>query len=98
MWRAVVGNAARKVTRLLPRRSGITFPDKRGPIAFRNYTRFTTETLRAITAAYDAVVARLKLKPADPRTGKLAILIVQLTDAGVVDPEKLADQARVGLK
>jgi len=65
---------------------------------FRNYTQFNTATLGAMTAAYDSVVARLKLKPEDPRTGKLAIFIVQLVNAGVVDPEKLADQARAGLK
>jgi hypothetical protein len=65
---------------------------------FRNYTQFNTETLQAMTAAYDSVVARLNLKPEDPRTGKLAVLIVQLADAGVVDSDKLADEARAALK
>jgi hypothetical protein len=65
---------------------------------FRNYTQFNTETLQAMTAAYDSVVARLDLKPEDPRTGKLAVLIVQFADAGVVDSEKLADKARAALK
>jgi len=51
-----------------------------------------------MTAAYDSVVARLNLKPEDPRTGKLAVLIVQLADAGVVDSDKLADEARAALK
>jgi hypothetical protein len=35
-----------------------------------------------MTAAYDAVVERLRLKPDDPRTGKLAVIIVQLVKAG----------------
>jgi len=65
---------------------------------FRNETQFTIETIGTMTAAYDAVVKRLHLKPEDPRTGQLAILIVQLAKAGVVDPERLADQARAGLK
>jgi hypothetical protein len=65
---------------------------------FRNETDFNTESLQATTAAYDSVVAKLKLKPGDPRTGKLATLIVQLAKAGIVDTEKLADQARAGLK
>jgi hypothetical protein len=65
---------------------------------FRNYTEFNSEALAAMTAAYDAVAARLKLKPEDPRTGRLAALIVQLAKAGVLDSEKLADQARAGLK
>jgi hypothetical protein len=33
-----------------------------------------------MTAAFDAVVARLKIKEDDPRRGKLASLIVQLVD------------------
>jgi hypothetical protein len=51
-----------------------------------------------MTAAYDAVVTKLNLKPGDPRTGKLVSLIVGLARAGVHDADKLADQARAGLK
>jgi hypothetical protein len=64
---------------------------------FRKETEFNTETVRAMTAAHDAVVARLNLKPNDPRRGKLVSLIVQLAKAGVVDPKRLADQARASL-
>ena len=65
---------------------------------FRQYPEFDLETVRVMTKAYDSVVVQLKLKPEDPRTGKLANLIVDLTKAGVLDPERLADQARAGLK
>jgi hypothetical protein len=65
---------------------------------FRNETEFTTANIQQMTAAYDSVVAKLKLAPDDPRRGKLATLIVQLAKAGVVDADKLADQARSGLK
>ena len=51
-----------------------------------------------MSAAYDSVVAKLKFAPDDPRRGTLATLIVQLAKAGVVDADKLADQARAGLK
>ena len=65
---------------------------------FRNYPQFDTETLKVMTTAYDAVAARLKLVPDDPRSGKLASMIVQLAKAGILDPEKLAEQATMGLK
>lgn len=65
---------------------------------FRNETQFDTETRKTMTTAYDAVVAKLRLKSTDPRTGKLAILIVQLVKAGVLDVDKLSEQARMGLK
>ena len=64
---------------------------------FRNYPEIDIETAKVMTEAYDLVIARLKLKPEDPRTGKLASLIVSLAKAGVRDPERLADQARAGL-
>ena len=41
---------------------------------FRDYPQFGTESLKAMTDAYDAVVARLKLRPDDPRRGKLALM------------------------
>jgi hypothetical protein len=65
---------------------------------FRNETQFTTRDVQAMTAAYDAVVSKLKLTPDDPRRGKLISLIVELAKAGVVDSDRLADQARAGLK
>ena len=65
---------------------------------FRQHTDFDSETLQLMTAAYDTVVARLNIKPEDPRTSKLATLIVQLVKAGVRDSGRLADQARAGLR
>ena len=65
---------------------------------FRNDTQFTTANVQEMTAAYDSVVAKLKLTPDDPRRGRLATIIVQLANAGVLDAEKLAAQARAGLK
>lgn len=65
---------------------------------FRNEKQFTSADVQAMTAAYDAVVAKLKLTPEDPRRGKLVALIVQLAKAGIVDTDKLADQARAGLR
>jgi hypothetical protein len=65
---------------------------------FRAETQFDSDALSAMTAAFDSVVAHLHLGPDDPRTGKLASLIVQLAKAGVVEVDKLADQARAGLK
>jgi hypothetical protein len=65
---------------------------------FRDYPTFDLETVRVMTEAHDSVVARLNLKADDPKRGKLVALIVELARAGVVDPEKLADQARAGLR
>lgn len=65
---------------------------------FRNFEDIDLETVRLMTEAYDSVVAQLRLKPDDPRTGKLAVLIVQLAKAGVRDVRILADQARAGIK
>ena len=65
---------------------------------FRDYPQFDGELLKAMTDAYDAVVARLRLRPDDPRTGKLASMIVQLAKAGVRDVDKLTEQARMGLQ
>jgi hypothetical protein len=61
---------------------------------FRQHTDFDSETLQLMTAAYDTVVARLNIKPEDPRTSKLATLIVQLVKAGVRDSERLGPSAR----
>jgi hypothetical protein len=65
---------------------------------FRNETQFTSADIQEMAAAYDSVVTKLKLKPEDPRRGKLVSLIVQLAKAGVIDADKLAAQARAGLK
>ena len=49
---------------------------------FRNYSQFDTAALNVMTAAYDAVVARLQLKSDDPLTGKLAAKIANLAAEG----------------
>jgi hypothetical protein len=51
-----------------------------------------------MTAAYDAVVARLDIKPDDPLTSRLAAKIVGLVKAGERDLGKLTEQALTGLK
>ena len=65
---------------------------------FRDFKDFDGQTLKAMTAAYDAVVARLGIKPDDPLTSKLAAKIVDLAKAGERDPGKLTEQALIGLK
>ena len=61
-------------------------------------TAFSTGAVQAMTAAYDLVVEQLKLRQDDPRRGKIVTLIVQLAKAGVLEVDKLADQARAGLR
>jgi hypothetical protein len=65
---------------------------------FRNYTQFDTEMLQAMTAAYDAVVARLNLKSDNPLTGKLAAKIVALASEGERDVRKLTEHALSGFE
>ena len=65
---------------------------------FRAVTEFDTQTVRDMTAAYDAVVARLALKSNDPRLGLLAAKIVELAKAGERDVGKLIEEAAAGLK
>jgi hypothetical protein len=65
---------------------------------FRNYPEFDLNTVKSMTEAYESVAARLQLQADDPRTGKLAIIIVQLVKAGVVDADRLADKAYAGLR
>jgi hypothetical protein len=68
------------------------------PMPFRIYPEIDAEMLKVMTEPYDAVVARLRLTPDDPRIGKLASMIAQLAKAGVLDADKLADQSRMGIK
>ena len=58
---------------------------------FRNYTQFDSAALKAMTTAYDAVVARLRLKSDDPLTGKLAAKIANLAE-GQRDVGKLTEE------
>jgi hypothetical protein len=64
---------------------------------FRTVTDLDVQTLRTMTAAYDAVVARLNMKSDDPRTGPLAAKIVMLARTGERDVGKLIEQALIGL-
>jgi hypothetical protein len=65
---------------------------------FRDFTQFDAATLQVMTAAYDAVVARLGIKKDDPLTGKLAAKIVELVIAGERELERLTDKALAALK
>jgi hypothetical protein len=65
---------------------------------FRNYTQFDSAALKIMTAAYDAAVARLKIKSDNPLTGKLAAKIASLAAEGERDVGKLTEEALLGLK
>jgi hypothetical protein len=65
---------------------------------FRNNIEFDHRATENMTAAYDAVVARLDIKSNDPITSRLAAKIVALAKAGERDPSKLTEQALMGLK
>jgi hypothetical protein len=67
------------------------------PTPFRNYTQFDAETLKVMAAAYDAVAARLKLQPNDPRTGRLAAKIITLASEGERNVGKLTEKASTNL-
>jgi hypothetical protein len=67
-------------------------------VPFRDYTQFDAPTLLTMREAYDTVVARRQLKPTDPLTGKLAVLIAQLVAAGITDLDKLTEQAASALR
>jgi hypothetical protein len=58
---------------------------------FRDYTQFDAKTLKAMTAAYDAVVARLHIQSSDPVTSKVAAKIIGLVNAGERDVGKLTE-------
>jgi len=62
-------------------------------VPFRDYAGFNGETLRSMTAAYDAAIEKLHLKSTDPLTGKLAATIAALASEGERDPDKLCERA-----
>jgi hypothetical protein len=66
-------------------------------VPFSDYSGFNAETLKIMTAAYDAAVAKLGIKPSDPLTSNLAARIAALVAGGERDPGKLCDQAIAGL-
>lgn len=65
---------------------------------FRNYDGFNTETLRIMTVAYDAAIARLSIKSDNPLTSELAAKIVALVANGERDPDKLCERAMAELQ
>jgi hypothetical protein len=62
-------------------------------VPFRDYSGFSAETLRVMTAAYDAAMAKLQIKVGDPRTSNIAAKIAALAAEGERDPAKLCEQA-----
>jgi len=62
-------------------------------VPFQDYTGFNGDTLRRMTAAYDAAIEKLQLKSTDPLTGKLAARIAALASEGERDPDKLCERA-----
>jgi hypothetical protein len=67
-------------------------------VPFRDYSGFNFETLRTMTAAYDAAVAKLKIKSDDPRTVKIAAKIAVMAAEGERDPQKLFEGVLAELK
>lgn len=65
---------------------------------FSKYDGFNSDTLKIMTEAYDAAVARLGINSSDPRTGKIAAHIVSLASAGQRDPKILCDLACAAVK
>ena len=65
---------------------------------FRDYSHFDDAALKAMSAAYDAAIAKLGIKTADPLTGNIAARIAALASEGERDPAKLCDQAIAGFK
>jgi hypothetical protein len=58
----------------------------------RNDTQFNVSTLQAMSAAYDAAIAKLGITLPDPRTAKIATKIVALVSSGESDPAALCDK------
>ena len=67
-------------------------------VPFRDYSGFNDEILQAMTAAYDAALAKLGIEPGDPMTSNLAAMIAALASEGEHDRDKLCEQAVAGIK
>jgi hypothetical protein len=62
---------------------------------FRKFTKdFTPATLDAMAEAYDALLREPGLTGSDPRSGKLALKIVEIARAGEDDRDTLIRKAR----
>lgn len=64
---------------------------------FRDYSGFDAATLKVMTAAYDAAIAKLGIENTDPRTSNIAARIAAMASEGERDQAKLCDQAIAGL-
>jgi len=60
---------------------------------FRNIQEFDSDTLRAMTQAFDACCERLRLGPDDPQRGELAAKIIELASIGERDAGQLFARA-----
>ena len=67
-------------------------------VPFRDYSGFNDATLKAMTAAYDAAIAKLGIKAGDPLTSNVAAVIAALASEGERDPAQLCEKALTGLK
>ena len=65
---------------------------------FHHYSAFDDAALKAMTAAYDAAIAKLAIKAGDPLTSTIAGRIAALAANGERDPAKLCDKAILRLK
>ena len=59
---------------------------------FRDYAGFNDATLMAMTAGYDAAIAKLGLTSSDPLTSNIAARIASLAAEGERDPVKLCER------
>jgi hypothetical protein len=64
---------------------------------FRDYSGFDDAALKAMSAAYDAAIAKLGVKLDDPLTSKIAVRIAALASEGQRDSTKMCDEAVAGL-
>jgi len=65
---------------------------------FTNYSGFDAKTLRSMSAAYDAAIARLGIGQGNPLTSMLAAKIAEIASGGEFSPEALCEQAIAALR
>jgi hypothetical protein len=61
-------------------------------LPFSQYKDFNPKAMEAMTAAYDAVIAKLEIPKTDPRTSQIAAKIVSLASKGEHDPAVLCEK------
>jgi hypothetical protein len=67
-------------------------------VPFRDYSGFNDKTLKHMTAAYDAALAKLGIDATSPLSSNLAAVIASLAAEGERDAGKLCDRALASLK